>query len=155
MPEKFCSALVFARIDPGPTDRWGAPATRIRHSPRAVPSAATSEGRVKARHSASETAPSLRIPKQSKSTSSPLFQSRRSAHSRPTGAYESQTNRHTEHTRGGGADSSVTLLRNWHVVVPEDLPLFSVERRGTTHERKRIMLICSSDVKFKLFIVCI
>lgn len=57
-----------------------------------------------------------------------------------------------ERTARVGPDLVVTLLRNWHGVVPEDLPLFSVERRETTHERMRIMLIGRGDVKFKLFI---
>jgi hypothetical protein len=47
----------------------------------------------------------------------------------------------------------ITSLRNWHGVVPEELPLFGVERRGTTHERKRIMLAPAIEVKFKLFIM--
>jgi hypothetical protein len=37
--------------------------------------------------------------------------------------------------------------------VPEDLPLFCVEKEGATHERKRIMLLEISEVKFKLFII--
>src|SRR5215831_2501811 len=38
----------------------------------------------------------------------------------------------------GSLDQNEWLLRcgNRHGVVPEDLPLLSVERRGTTHERK-------------------
>ena len=47
----------------------------------------------------------------------------------------------------------VTALRNRHGIVPEALPLFSVEKEDTTHKRKRIMLSGTLEVKFKLFIV--
>jgi hypothetical protein len=50
---------------------------------------------------------------------------------------------------------AVLCLRSRHGVVPEELASFSVERRGTTHERKRIMLVQMIQVKFKLFINCI
>lgn len=77
------------------------------------------------------------------------------AHIRLTVTHCDPENPPMERTARVGPDLVVTLLRNWHGVVPEDLPRFSVERRETTHQRMRIMLIRRGDVKFKLFIACI